>query len=231
MKVFKTNEKAEVKSYPYGHLRTSAFFSLEFKPKKGFRSVFQTINPKTGRVNNPKQGTYSPLKLMIEEDNGHISYMYGDFNGAEAINRDSMKVYENFDYFTPQQIEFLYMHILLMLKVEARAMVIYCGADLDKVKEVLNPIIDIVVEGIKSKVNLFDKIKIDLEKLNACKVPDFNPFRVVEYKNAVENKLNNPVVTQISDHDKRNGETIETIQAEENVKILVKDTLGYYQVK
>jgi hypothetical protein len=34
----------------------------------------------------------------------------------------------------------------------------------------------------------------------------------------------NPVVTQISDHDKRNGETMETIQAEESTKALIHES-------
>lgn len=231
MKYFHTSEKAEVKNYPYGYLKTSAFFSLEFKKNKGFRSVFQTINPKTGKLNKPKYSTYSPLLLMIEKENGHISHISGDFNGAKAINRDAKLVFEHFDLFTPEQIEHFYLHILLMLKVEAQSMVIYCGADFEKVKPILDPIIKIAVEGAKTKGNLFDKIVLDIEALNACKVPDFNPFRVVRYDDVLENKLNNPVVEKISDHDKRNGETVETVQAEENVKVLLNQTLGYYEVK
>jgi hypothetical protein len=231
MKYFKTGEIATVESYSYGHLRAQAFFGLEFKPKKGFRSTFQTINPKTGKANKIKFGTYAPLMIMIEKENGHISYIGGDFNGSEAINRDAKTVFDNFDLFTPEQIEYFYLHILLMLKVEARAMVVYCGADFEKVKPILNPIIDICVQGTKTKTNLFDKINIEIQALNACKVPGFNPFRVVEYADVTANKLNNPVVTQISDHDKRNGETIETVQAGENVKVLVNNTLGYYNVK
>lgn len=231
MKYFKTTEKAETNNYPYGYLRTTAFFSLEFKPKKGFRSMFQTINPKTGKLNKPKSGTYSPLMLMVEKENGHFSYIHGDFNGAEAINRDSRIVFEHFDLFTPEEIEYFYLHIIVMLKVEAQAIVTYCGADFEKVKPILTPIIKIACEGAKTKANLFDQIKIDIEALNACKVPDFNPFRVTRYDDVLENKLNNPVVEKISDHDKRNGETLETVQAEENVKVLVNNTLGYYEVK
>jgi len=127
----------ETNNYPYGYLKTTAFFSLEFKKSKGFRSVFQTINPKTGRINNPKTGTYSPLMVMIEKENGHFSYIHGDFNGAEAINRDARFVYEHFDLFTPEQIEYFYLHILLMLKVEAQAIVTYCGADFEKVRLIM----------------------------------------------------------------------------------------------
>jgi len=231
MEYFKTNEKQEVKDYPYGYLRTSAFFSLEFRAGKGFRKIFQTIDPKTGKLNNPKKGTYSLLMLMGKDDHGHITYAYGHFNCAEAINRDCKIVFENFNLFTPEQIKHFYSCVLMMLKVEARALVSYCGADLAKVASVLNPVMSIAVEGIKTGSNLFDKVVIDIEKLDACKVPDFQPFRAVRYEDVTENKFNNPVVTKISDHDKRDGETLETVQAEENVKVLVKNTLGYYEVE
>jgi hypothetical protein len=228
MKTFKTTDKTEVGNYPYGYLKTTAFFSLEFKAKKGFRTVFQTVNPKTGRLNKAKYSTYSPLILMTEDEKGFVSYIYGDFNGAEAINRDAKIVFDNFDFFTPEQIEYFYLHILTMLRVEAIAIVNYCGANFDNVKPILEPIIKICVEGLKTKTNLFDKIIIDLEKLNACKVPGFNPFRVVKHENILNEGMDNPIVEQISDHDKRNGETIETIQAGENVKVLLKNTIGYY---
>jgi hypothetical protein len=55
---YHTTKKAIVDSYPYGRLRATAFFSLEFKKGKGFRSVFQTINPKNNRLNAPKYSTY-----------------------------------------------------------------------------------------------------------------------------------------------------------------------------
>lgn len=230
MKMFKTTEKTEVKNYPYGYLRTSAFFSLEFKPNKGFRSVFQTINPKTGRINKPKYSTYAPLMIM-KEDNGFVSYIGGSFNGAEAINKDSRTVFENFDLFTPAEIKHFYQFIFMMLKVEAQVIVTYCGADFEKVKPVLQPAVDVCIEGIKNGGNLFDKIIIDIDLLNSCRIEGFNPFRVVTYENVTQNKLNNPVVEKISDHDKRAGETIETVQAGENVKVLLNQTLGYYEVK
>lgn len=231
MKFLSTSEKVEVKSYPYGSLRTSAFFSLEFNRSKGFRTVFQTVNPKTGRLNNEKKGTYSPLIFMIEKEDNFISYQSGSFNGVEALNRDSKLVYENYSLFTWEQIEHLYLHVILMLKLEANSLATYCGSDLEKIKTIIGPVIDVCVSGLKTKENLFDKIYLDVEAINSLKVKDFKPFRAVEYDNVVENKMNNPVVTQISDHDKRNGETIETIQAEENVKVLLNKTLGYYKTK
>lgn len=71
-------------NYPYGRLKCKASFSVEFKTKKGCRSVFQTENPKTGRLNAPKQGTYHPLILPIQEANGHFGFSHFDTNGRRS---------------------------------------------------------------------------------------------------------------------------------------------------
>ena len=51
--------------YPYGRLRCTMAFSQEFKMGKGFRSVRQSTNPKTGRVNKPKKSTYYQIMLPV----------------------------------------------------------------------------------------------------------------------------------------------------------------------
>ena len=48
-----------VADYPYGFReRTQIRYWLEHKPKKGWRFVSQTLNPKTSRWNKPKASTY-----------------------------------------------------------------------------------------------------------------------------------------------------------------------------
>jgi hypothetical protein len=81
------NGTATAENYPYGRLRTQAFFSVEFDSKKGFRSVFQTINPKTGRVNAPKKSTYSRglTYQYINPENGHIQTGGLDFYHTEKL--------------------------------------------------------------------------------------------------------------------------------------------------
>ena len=49
-----------VENYPYGFTaRTAIRYWLEHKPKKGWRLVSQTKNPKTGAWNKPKASTYT----------------------------------------------------------------------------------------------------------------------------------------------------------------------------
>jgi hypothetical protein len=79
-----------VEDYPYGfRLRCKIRYWVEFKPKKGFRFVSQTTNPKRpGEVwNKPKASTYSLFGgAMFLDENEHVQFSglseYSD--GAEA---------------------------------------------------------------------------------------------------------------------------------------------------
>lgn len=67
--------EATTDNYPYGRLRCRAKWWIETHPKKGMRLGFQTVNPKTGRVNNPKYGTYKRVIVLFKNpDNGHIEH-------------------------------------------------------------------------------------------------------------------------------------------------------------
>jgi hypothetical protein len=63
-----------VADYPYGGLRTQIRYWLEGpKPKKGWRFVSQTLNPKTGKWNAPKASTYLDWGGAMYLDNkGHV---------------------------------------------------------------------------------------------------------------------------------------------------------------
>lgn len=181
-KFFKTTEKAEVDSYPYGRLKTTAFFGLEFKAGKGFRTTFQTINPKTGKLNAVKVSTYSPIVVMYEDTaTNHIKYKSFDLYGEEGINEASIFLRDNYNLFTPEQIKDICGSIFVRLKAGAKAMVVYCGADFEKIKPIIQPAINAVIEGIKTGANVFDSVSIDIDALNSCKVPDYKPFKVTSY--------------------------------------------------
>jgi hypothetical protein len=65
-----------VEDYPYGFsARTQIRYWLEYKPKKGWRFVSQTLNPKTGRWNKPKASTYAELAAAMYLDaQGHVTW-------------------------------------------------------------------------------------------------------------------------------------------------------------
>jgi hypothetical protein len=65
-----------VADYPYGfHERTQIRYWLEQKPKKGWRFVSQTMNPKTNRWNKPKASTYIEWgAAMYLDEKGHVHW-------------------------------------------------------------------------------------------------------------------------------------------------------------
>jgi hypothetical protein len=174
-------EKLEVTNYPYGYKKTTAYFSIEFKEGKGFRSVFQTINPSNGKLNAPKKGTYSPVLLMHQDENGHVSYFSYDFNGAESFNEGCKFIYENFSLFTQEQIKDIYVYCFTMLKVHTKALVIYCGSKFEDIKPFIKSCGDYAIDGMRSGENFFNEMLLDVEALENTKQKDYNPFRVVEH--------------------------------------------------
>jgi hypothetical protein len=77
-----------VGDYPYGfHERTQIRYWLEQKPKKGWRFVSQTMNPKTSRWNKPKASTYSEWgAAMYLDDQDHVQWTsIGPYSDERAI--------------------------------------------------------------------------------------------------------------------------------------------------
>lgn len=62
-----------VEDYPYGRRRTKMRYWIEHKDKHGDRLCRQSLNPKTGKWNNPKKSTYSSVKVLVKNPkNGHV---------------------------------------------------------------------------------------------------------------------------------------------------------------
>lgn len=179
MTTLHVNEKQTVDGYPYGRLKCTAFFYIEFSPTKGFRNVFQTINPKTNSLNAPKRGTYHDICYMKNVD-GFITQHSLSFYEKESINRNAKFLNENFDLFNEEQILFIYQLMLTFMKVSVKSMVQYCNAKLEDVTPFYDAAIKIVVKGINEKINVFGEISIDVEGLEKTKDPDYNPFRTVK---------------------------------------------------
>jgi hypothetical protein len=77
-----------VDDYPYGYtLRTQIRYWLEQKPKKGWRFVSQTMNPKTSRWNKPKASTYAEWgAAMYLDENGHVHWTgVGPYSDAQQF--------------------------------------------------------------------------------------------------------------------------------------------------
>jgi len=169
-------------SYPYGRLKCTATFAIEFDGKKGFRTVFQTINPKNGRLNAPKKSTYSDL-LVMRNTNGFIDHLHFSFNGEDKMNNVLKFINEHFELFTPKQIEYLYLKVVALSKVSMVGTVQYCGAKFEDLIPIFDPTIKAAVAGLKAFnngeiLNNFGLMSIDIEAIEKCKVKDFNPFAI-----------------------------------------------------
>lgn len=187
LKFVSTDQKIVSENYPYGFReKTTKTDYLEFSPKHGFRHCSQTINPKTGRPNNPKKSTYYDVMLLATDENGHCKSFVSGFNGEKEMQRsfDFLQRPEIFELFTPQQIEFFYMQILVMSKVSAKAQVVYCGTHWEQLRPYFEPTLKEIVSAIATKgtENRFDKFVFDWKAIEELKKPDFNPFKVTHHQ-------------------------------------------------
>ena len=177
--VYSSSTKLTAEEYPYGRLKTTAFFSVESN-KNGFRTVFQTIDPKSGRINNPKKSTYSVAILpMMHASNGHCGFCgYLDFNGDDAINKGLQFMSDFYDLFTQEEVKSIAVYAIAMMKVSIKSQVIYCGSNFDELNPLFTEQIKNLVKIANTGENLFLSSLLDVEKINSLKVPDFNPFTV-----------------------------------------------------
>ncbi len=196
-----TAEKVTVENYPYGYtLKTTLFDTIDFDPKKGYRHVTQTINPKNGRLNNPKKGTYSNFMLRYKDDKGHIKTMHISFNTYfEKMNEPAQKVSEIWDILTTEEREYMIREFKMHLHSSFIASVTYSGLDAEIGKEELRKIANYLnsfanmeerkVKGEIKKVitsynveqNIFANLpQIDAEKLKANTPEDYQPFKITQ---------------------------------------------------
>ena len=181
MKTIPTSEKVAVENYPYSFtLKTTLFDTMEFKPKLGYRHVKQTINPKNGKLNKPKAGTYSPLMVRAYDENNHIKTVSFDFNGDKEMNRAAKFVNEYFDMFTADEIKYIYSQMLSSAKLVVYLAVKWAGAEIKDVKPLVQMCIDNCLHGIEYGTNNFEYLLLDVEAIDACKDVNFNPFVVKE---------------------------------------------------
>jgi len=167
--ILNINEVHEVSSYPYGRLRTKAFFSIEFVAKKGFRNVFQTIDPKSGRLNAPKKSTYSLFAFQTKDENGFIrNGCWGHSLNNESINKFTNFIYTNKDSFclTPEMVKFLAVDIIGIIK----AGLVWADGNKKAMIEVLRPELDKLVQVANTgDIELLNGFKIDVDALENIK--------------------------------------------------------------
>lgn len=180
---FPTSEKIQVEGYPYGRLKTTVWFWIEFKKGFGFRSMLQSKDPKTGRMNKPKASTYYPaMVLKKDSDTGHVKSVCLDFNGDDEMTRALGFMAEHFDLFTAEQIHEIFTTVVTMHRVTMKANVVYCGVtDTDALIAVFDPAVTAAVHGFKTGENVFSQCLPDYAAVKALTDPNYNPFTVRHY--------------------------------------------------
>jgi len=159
-------KKVEVANYPYGRLKTSAFFSVEFKKGKGFRHIFQTINPKNGELNKPKAGTYSTIAFLTTDENNFVTQRSSTVYGLEENNKIIKFIAENQDKL--QLTNDMLYFILSSILASNKASFAYMGAKFERIKEnIARPHIEAIISMFKADDYSMIKLAIiDLEELN-----------------------------------------------------------------
>jgi hypothetical protein len=177
-----TNRTVTVENYPYGyHLKTTLTHSVEFKSGKGFRHVTQTINPKTGRLNNPKRGTYYPIMLLgtDSETNYTRSHVLNP-NSAETVNIAAEFMRDKYYLFQHREIVHIATHLLTVLKADTYCRVAYCGSEASQILPYYTQAVEALVKIVGTGSNHFEQVHVDTFALDALKVENFQPFTAVQ---------------------------------------------------
>lgn len=186
---FKTEETATAEKYPYGRLTTSATFGTEYRKGKGFRTTFQTINPKTGRINNVKRSTYSELIIMKQDkETNFISYDYASLYDYKGTKKFLEMLTKHFSLLTKDQVKDLSAQILARTKQDIIMTLTYSikpenrDKALEKMKSLYNEAITLLTKIYRTQENLFAEVlnAIDFEQLKTIKDEGYNPFRTTE---------------------------------------------------
>jgi len=178
-----TSKKIAVENHPYGRTVTTMFSWTEFNPKKGYRIISQTVDPKTGKLNKPKQGTYYPF-IFRQTDGKGVKYTHLDLNGAEHLN-DAAKFCaqsEVFELLTEQERKYLYQSFVFFSKVDMKARVIYCGSEAKDLIPLFDSFVQAAVNGFKNpNENHFPEMFLPVEEIEKTQKPDFKPFVVTHH--------------------------------------------------
>ena len=198
-----TAEKVTVENYPYGYsLRTTLFDTIEFDPKKGYRHVTQTINPKNGKLNAPKKSTYYSFMLRYKNEIGHIKTMIIDFNKSlENMNEVADKVSKIWDILSDNEKQYVIVTFKEYMRVTTIASIQYAGLDKDvataeytKIRDYINSFGNIEEKKIKgvfkdvivsynTDTNLWlDLPQIDIEAIKNATPENYSPFKVSSHQ-------------------------------------------------
>ena len=167
-------------NYPYGRLKCTMTFEIEFNEKKGYRGVSQSVNPKTGRLNALKKGIYYDFLYMTEDENGHFHFHALHINGFDSVEKFVTFLSNNPDIkFTETESQYLYCKICATIKVSSSLTSL---VNPDQIREFLEA--TKYREFIKlfgAHADMYEAVKVGY-KANVIKAFKERPDAVVFYK-------------------------------------------------
>jgi len=177
MKTLSTGSTHKVENYPYGYtLKTDKYYSIEFRKGKGFRLVGQTLNPKTKELNKPKKSIYHPCMLMTVSDEGKVNSHVEDFYDDKGKDRGSKFMFDNFNFFLPEERKDIAAYVIMVLKTDIYAKATYCGSDTKKLLPLYEEAIKTLIKIFKDDENLWDNINLDWKAIEALEIKGYKPF-------------------------------------------------------
>ena len=177
--VIPTSKVIHIQDHPYGFNQTTELIdTIEFDSNKGYRHVMQTKNPKTGALNKPKKGVYYNFIARCEDktDSSKINHLYFSFNGKKEINKVCEFLEKYFDVYEEKEIEYFYISLLSYSMVDFKATVIYGGSNPEDLKGIYKQFWEIAKQGLKTKSNVFQRLRLDEEAIEQTKPEGYNPF-------------------------------------------------------
>lgn len=160
--------KQSVDNYPYGRLKCTMFFYIEFKKGKGYRAVNQSINPKTGTLNKPHYGTYNTFMYMYREaETGHIKFSGWNIYGYENIQTLITLLTENEFTFTEEQSIELWIACIGSIRSNAMYTTMKEGYTIENLLDTCKVKEMIAMYKDKKDINCIKDIKYSIEEINS----------------------------------------------------------------
>lgn len=177
-----TTTKHHTPDYPYSfRLRCEKWDWIEWKPGKGFRHVYQTLNPKTNRLNKPKADTYCPILLMFLDENGHVQTAGYSLSGDTAINNACAFLNRTAHYFTDEQVKDLYGEIVTALRGSIHATCQWLGAKAEDLIPIYDKAMKAAISGYATgERGHFTDIFVDADAVKAVCPANYQPFKVTK---------------------------------------------------
>lgn len=155
--------KQTTNDYPYGGMRCTMTFHIEFKANKGYRYVSQSINPKTNRLNNPKASTYNHFMYMVKDSNGHFHSMGFNIRGIRDVEKFINLLTSNDFSFTEQESQYLWSVIISCIRVSLHYMKKKEDVTNDQVIESIAFKSMVKAFGAKADINTIKDLNINFE--------------------------------------------------------------------